>query len=882
MRPLLLVFALSCLAFGVARATVVVGLDQEWSWSPAQPSSHSPLWLEPGFNDSSWNRGRSGFGTLAYGEQTPIPAFDNTRTVLFRKTFPVSNPELLGTLLLRIDFRDGFVAHLNGREVARRGFSIPPTSPVAIDAIPLSRPAGAAEDIRLGPASALLMPGTNVLAIQVHSAVAWQGIVLVPELLADFIRGPYLQASDPHAMTILWHSADSAPARLRHGPDHPPTNVIDLPVGQRHEVTLPNLVPGQIHHYAVSTFTPDGREIRGPVHSFRALPDRGRARISVLGDSGAGTAAQWSIARTLAREPADLVLHAGDVIYPAFTDALADVRLLSVYREHMARVPFVFAWGNHDLPHGTGPMRSVMRTPPTDTPAETHLAEETTPQSYYSLDIGEAHIAVLYQPAMSQYALRPQSAQLKWLESDLSSSTKPWKFLIAHHPIQTSGGHRFTDYNANGIPDWIELSEVLLPVIRRHGVQLYLSGHDHIYERFLPQDGLHSLITGGGGAPLYGLRAYDFLSSQMHVQHHFIRLTVDRHQAHVQAVNAQGHVFDSFSLHQAPPAAPPFHAAWIPITPETRTANNTDGNITGQTYPLDPATPIPAVTGRTANLGQLRVALDPAHLHIGLDRLIFGPETDACVFIELPDQSGIATLAGLGNGIPDPAGEGVDALDGMENLSFLRFRPSIAAVVGDELADATDRSFKRPGHSQGLGQGVFHLIPGFPNLPGAYLQQFNRSPQDNIAPPEQNADFIVISLPRSELGPLKSGDFLRIGVIAAGRPDPVRQLRALDSGFIGRSFSIDDAGIGLLEGIAIRVPGDPSIELEILAQHTSDGSIQVAWPVIPGLHDLQESPTLDGPWRSVPGFPKSIETVQASESLPANDSTRFLRVRRLP
>ncbi len=882
MRPLLLLLATClCLAAGVVRASVLVALDQEWSWTPADPASHSPLWLGTGFDDSHWNRGRSGFGTLSYGEQSAMPAFEG-RAVLFRKSFLIPDPGLLGTLLLRIDYRDGFVAHLNGREVARRGFPNPPASPISIDTLPSPRAAGAAEDIPLGPASGLLVAGTNVLAIQVHPAAALQGIVLVPELLADFIRGPYLQASDRNAMTVLWHTAVSAPARLYHGADDPPTHVIDLPAGQRHEVTLRDLVPGRIHHYAVSTFTPDGREIRSSTRSFRALPDRGPARITVIGDTGAGTAGQWSIARALAREPADLVLHAGDVVYPAFTDRLADLRLLSVYREQMARKPFVLSWGNHDLFQGTSPMRSVMRTPPTDTPPEVHAAEETTPQSYYSLDVGEAHIAVLFQPAMSQYTLRTQSAQYRWLESDLAASTKPWKILIAHHPIQTSGGHRFTDYNANGIPDWIELSEVLLPLIRRHGVQLYLSGHDHIYERFLPQDGLHSLITGGGGAPLYGLRAYDFLSSQMHVRHHFIRLTIDRHQAQVQAVDSQGQVFDSFDLQKVPPTASPLHAAWMPITPETRVANNTDGNITGQTYPLGPASPIPAVTGRTANLGQLRVALDPAHLHLGLDRLIFGPETDACVFIELPDQPGIPTLAGLGNGIPDPAGEGVDALDGMENLSFLRFRPSIAAVVGDEHADAVHRSFKRPSHSIGLGQGIFHLAPGFPNIPGARLQQFNRSPQDNVAPPEQNADFIVMSLPRSELGSLKAGDFLRIGVIAAGRPDPIRQVRQLDTGFIGKSFTLDDAGVGLLEGIAIRVPGDPSIELEILAQHTSDGSIRVAWPVIPGLHDLQESPTLDGPWRSVPGFPKSIEAVQATESLPANDSTRFLRVRRLP
>jgi hypothetical protein len=38
--------------------------------------------------------------------------------------------------------------------------------------------------------------------------------------------------------------------------------------------------------------------------------------------------------------------------------------------------------------------------------------------------------------------------------------------------------------------------------MQRHGVQLYINGHDHNYERSKPIDGITYLVVGGGGASL--------------------------------------------------------------------------------------------------------------------------------------------------------------------------------------------------------------------------------------------------------------------------------------------------------------------------------------------------------------------------------------------
>ncbi len=941
---------------GRSAAAVLVGVDDEWRYTNSIVLAADAPWTQAEFPDGNWPSGRSGFGATTYGEQTWFSNLPGDwRNIVFRRKFVLPSTNGLGTVVLRIDYRDAFVAYLNGREVARRGFTLPTDAPVPLNAFPLPRAAGNPEEIRLGVGAQLLLPGTNVLAIQVHSDSDFDRPALIPELITDFLRGPYLQITGSNAMTLTWRTTDPLPARLHLGTSTNPPAIVDLPAGTNHSWTVRDLIPGQRYYYSVASLPTGEPPIRSEEFSFKALPDHGPLHVVVIGDSGAGTSGQFAIARAIAAAQPDLVLHAGDIIYPYFNEPLTDTRLLSVYRRQMASFPFAFAWGNHDLMYGTGPMRAVVRTPTNPTPSEVHVTEGTTPDSYYSFDAGEVHVAVVFQPVLSQYTLRTNSAQYAWLDADLAASIKPWKVVIAHHPVATSGGHRFTDYNANGLPDWQEFSSVLAPLAQKHGVQLYLSGHDHVYERFLPQQGLHAVVTGGGGTPLYFLRAYDAISAQLHITHHFTRLQFDRDTLRVRAVYANGNNFDGFNIQRTPPPPQPHFAAWSTPQVETNAPNNGDGNLSGQLYDLYNAPELRPLTGRFANLGRARVAMDKSHLHLGLEFVMIPADTDVCLFLEVPGLPGVPTLAGLGNGIPDPNGEGVDALDTFENLSFGSFRPSIAAVLGDEFADGTARGFRRPGHLSGLGQGVFRLEPGLRSVPGVRIQQFNRSPQDNVAPPEQNADFIEVSIPRSQLGTLAPGGTLRLGIVAAGAPDPAGQTRMVDTGYLGSAFTSDGHGPAILEGLVIQLPQDPDpdndgltasqetthgtnpnnpdsdgddlpdgwevsmnlrpliaegidgadgdpdndgfsnrVEFEfgssprdplrpvfqIEARRLANGQLTLRWPASLRPVDLQQAPALEGPWSSIPGFPRTSSGVRDEAVFPTPAGATFFRAQR--
>jgi 3',5'-cyclic AMP phosphodiesterase CpdA len=78
--------------------------------------------------------------------------------------------------------------------------------------------------------------------------------------------------------------------------------------------------------------------------------------------------------------------------------------------------------------------------------------------------------------------------QLVWLEKELSRSNAPWKIVFGHHPIYASG-----HYGSN--PAFVK---TFTPIFQKHGVQLYINGHEHHYERTRSINGTTYLICGAG------------------------------------------------------------------------------------------------------------------------------------------------------------------------------------------------------------------------------------------------------------------------------------------------------------------------------------------------------------------------------------------------
>jgi hypothetical protein len=117
---------------------------------------------------------------------------------------------------------------------------------------------------------------------------------------------------------------------------------------------------------------------------------------------------------------------------------------------------------------------------------------------YYSFSLGAWHILSLNSNVRADAG----SAQYEWVRRDLASNPAPCTLAYWHHPLFSSGRNG----NNGQMRDMWRLLDAA-------GVEAVLSGHDHLYERFAPQDadgrptptGMRAFVVGTGGTHLYHL-----------------------------------------------------------------------------------------------------------------------------------------------------------------------------------------------------------------------------------------------------------------------------------------------------------------------------------------------------------------------------------------
>ncbi|HTH48686.1 MAG TPA: metallophosphoesterase [Candidatus Limnocylindria bacterium] len=535
----------------------LVGIGEEWRYTPGmiEPSNPPTLWREPDFDDGTWLVGGSGFGYTYWGENTALNDFSGLFTsAYFRKSFTITDAASIRTLILRLDWQGGFVAYLNGHELLRQNLTNNPAGYVPYNQLADPRSPGGAVDFDVSTGAPWLGNGTNVLAIQVHGAGdLGSRLVLVPELVANFNRGPMVQNVSADQAWVVWETPQSAPGVVEFGPSAAlGRSLMAAGVATRQAVLLTNLMPGSRVYYRV-TAGEGSNAVQSPTFSFRTLSTEGDASFVLWGDSGAGSGGQMAVARQMvAREP-DFALHLGDVVYPQFSFPYTDTRFLSVYRYAMRSTPLFAAWGNHDLYAGSDPLIQALRQPTNSVSIADHQLDHTRPEFYFSFDQGDAHVAVVFAPFFSQYVLTTNSPQYAWLTNDLARSSKPWKFMAMHHPVASSGPHRFDDYNFNGQRDMNELAAVLYPVAARYGVQIIFAGHDHDYQRFHPVNGVHHVVSGGGGSILHRLAEWDANAAQFQSRYHLTSVEIRGDTLRLLAIGTQGEVFDALEFRHTPP-----------------------------------------------------------------------------------------------------------------------------------------------------------------------------------------------------------------------------------------------------------------------------------------------------------------------------------------
>ena len=161
---------------------VLIAKNSEWQYLAGEhPLGQS--WTRKDFDASTWKRGAAGFGFNSALVRTEIPRERaKPASIYLRHEFTVRQADSVTELGLLVDYRDGFVAYLNGREVARRG--VGRSSGRNAQKLKVREDSGVVY-VQLSNLTRSLKDGVNILAIEAHAAPEGIDLQIDPYLILE-------------------------------------------------------------------------------------------------------------------------------------------------------------------------------------------------------------------------------------------------------------------------------------------------------------------------------------------------------------------------------------------------------------------------------------------------------------------------------------------------------------------------------------------------------------------------------------------------------------------------------------------------------------------------------------------------------------------------
>jgi len=235
----------------------------------------------------------------------------------------------------------------------------------------------------------------------------------------------------------------------------------------------------------------------------RVSLEKGNGEISfiAIGDWGSRRERQNEVAEAMGQwcsqdsNNCDFILSTGDNIYSDGVDSVDDPHFDDTWRDvyntpGIADLPWYLTVGNHDHHTHNGEWFQVEYS--------LRNSRWNMPSLAFAFDMVSKDTIVkfvLIDTVSIDHDENSASDMISLLSSELEDSSH-WKVVIGHYPCH-SGGH---------YPGVHSIRKSVLPILKRNGVDFYITGHDHNQQHWVERDnaaGIDHVTTGAGGKERY-------------------------------------------------------------------------------------------------------------------------------------------------------------------------------------------------------------------------------------------------------------------------------------------------------------------------------------------------------------------------------------------
>jgi hypothetical protein len=244
-------------------------------------------------------------------------------------------------------------------------------------------------------------------------------------------------------------------------------------------------------------------------------------KFGVMGDFGTGKREQYDLGEQMGRVhsqfPFQLMITVGDNLYGGQRPGDFVKKFEAPYKSLLsAGVKFYASLGNHDSRQQSA-----------------YALFNMDGRTYYTFKAPKQDVRFF---ALESSYLDP--TQLQWLERELQNSREDWKIPYFHHPLYSSGDRHGSDLSKR---------KALEPLFLKYGVSVVFAGHDHVYERVMPQQGITHFVVGSSGQLRKGNidKGTGFTAYANATEQAFLVAEISGDQLFFNAVSKSGKVIDA-------------------------------------------------------------------------------------------------------------------------------------------------------------------------------------------------------------------------------------------------------------------------------------------------------------------------------------------------